>query len=66
MGKTNYKLSDEQKEFLDEITKDVLYNIEEFCLSHGDDLDLYLKDGKFDNNKFTAIVWYIGEKLSVF
>lgn len=68
MGRSNYKLSDEQKEKLDEILKDLVFNIEEICLSETDLLDLYSETdkGEFDNNKFTAIVWYIGEKLSAY
>jgi hypothetical protein len=66
MGKSNYKLTDEQKEKLDEVVKDLVFHIEEICLSETDLLDLYDANGNFDNNKFTAIVWHIGDKLSIY
>lgn len=65
MGKSNYTLTSEQKALLDEIARDLESKIEDFCLDH-EILDVYDEEGKFDNNKFTAIVWYVGEQLSVY
>jgi len=70
MGHSNYKLTDEQKELLVGYTKALVAHIEgELSLdivNNNDAIDPYDSKGKFDNNKFTAIVWYIGEQLSVY
>jgi len=64
MGKSNYVLTQEQKVLLDRIAQKLEDKIEDFCWEH-DILDIYdTPDRSFDNNKFTAIVWYIGEQLS--
>lgn len=64
MSKSNYILTSEQKVLLQKITRDLAGRIEDLCLDH-EILDLYDEDGVFDNNKFTAILWYIGDELSV-
>lgn len=66
MGKSNYTLTTDQKRVLDKIAYDISNTIEDYCLDH-DILDVYdTPDGKFDDNKFTAIVWYIGDQLGVY
>ena len=64
MGMSNYTLTSEQKVLLEKIARDLESRIEDLCLDH-DILDVYDENGKFDNNKFTAILWYIGDELSV-
>jgi hypothetical protein len=64
MGKSNYILTSEQKVLLQKIARDLQTRIEDLCLDH-EILDVYDEYGKFDNNKFTAILWYIGDELSV-
>ena len=65
MSKSNYTLTSEQKVLLDKITRDLQSRIEDLCLDH-EILDVYDEDGKFDNNKFTAIAWYVGDQLSCY
>ena len=65
MGKTNYKLTDEQKKQLDIIADEMIQEIE--CKLSEEDiggiLDPY--DGReLDNNKLTAMIWYVGEKIA--
>jgi len=64
MSKSNYTLTSEQKVLLQKIARDLQSRIEDLCLDH-EILDVYDDEGKFDNNKFTAILWYIGDELSV-
>jgi hypothetical protein len=64
MSKSNYTLTSEQKVLLQKIARDLQSRIEDLCLDH-EILDVYDEEGKFDNNKFTAILWYIGDELSV-
>lgn len=63
MGHSNYKLNEEQKQSLSIIADAIIEDLEDH-LDEFPELDVYDADGKFDNNKFTAIVWYIGDKLS--
>lgn len=63
MGMSNYTLTTEQKVLLDKLSRDLESKIEDFCWDY-EILDVYDADGKFDNNKFTAIVWYLGNMLS--
>lgn len=65
MGMSNYTLTSEQKVLLDRIAEHVVDKIEGYCLDHKI-LDIYDEDGKFDNNKFTAFVWYIGDHLGAY
>ncbi len=66
MGRSKYKLTDEQKQLLDGIANGLIEDMDR-RLEEYPELDVYnSSDGKFDNNKFTAIVWYIGEKLSIY
>lgn len=72
MGKSNYKLTDEQKGKLNDIVHDIIEQIEIKSGEHSC-LDVYYTtedkradDGRFDNNKFTAMVWYIGDQLSAY
>ncbi len=64
MSKSNYILTIEQKALLRVIARNIQSRIEDLCLDH-EILDVYDEEGKFDNNKFTAILWYIGDELSV-
>jgi hypothetical protein len=64
MGKSNYQLSEKQKQTLDDIAKDMIQELRYDC-DLEDGLSLFETfDGSFDKNKFTAIVWYIGERLA--
>jgi len=60
---SNYTLTSEQKVLLKKIARDLESRIEDICLDH-EILDVYDEEGKFDNNKFTAMVWYIGDQLA--
>ena len=64
MGHSNYKLSDEQKKQLNMITEEMIHVIESKLSDDiGGILDPY--DGrKLDNNKLTAMLWYIGEYIA--
>jgi hypothetical protein len=64
MSKSNYTLTSEQKVLLQKIARDLQSRIEDLCLDH-EILDVYDEEGKFDDNKFTAILWYIGDELSI-
>jgi hypothetical protein len=66
MGHSNYQPTEEQKKKLDIVAEQVFREIESKL---GNDingpLDPY--DGrKFDNNKFTAMVWYIGDQIATY
>jgi hypothetical protein len=64
MGHSNYKLSDEQKKALDKIAEDIIDEIESRLSDDiGGILDPYV-DRKIDNNKLTAMLWYIGDCIS--
>ncbi len=64
MGFTNYTLSEEQKRKLEKIADAFILKIEdELADDVGGILDPYV-DRKMDNNKLTAMVWYIGEIIS--
>jgi len=64
MGHTNYKLTDEQKKALDKFAEDIIDEIESRLSNDiGGILDPYV-DRKIDNNKLTAMVWYIGDCIS--
>jgi len=66
MGHSNYQLSDEQKKELDIIAREMI-KVMESKLSDdiGGILDPY--DGrKLDNNKLTAMMWYIGDQISTY
>ena len=64
MGFTNYNLSEEQKRKLEKIADAFILKIEdELADDVGGILDPYV-DRKMDNNKLTAMVWYIGEIIS--
>ena len=64
MGHSNYKLSDEQKKELDIIAEEIIKEIESKLSNDiGGILDPY--DGrKLDNNKLTAMIWYIGDQIA--
>jgi hypothetical protein len=64
MGHSNYKLSDEQKKELDILAEEMIKEIESKLSNNiGGILDPY--DGrKLDNNKLTAMMWYIGDCIS--
>lgn len=63
MGQTNYKLTEEEKKELLKVSDVLIDLIQEKC-EQVDVLDIYKKDGTFDNNKFTAMVWFLGDELS--
>jgi hypothetical protein len=64
MGHSNYKLTDEQKKELDIIAEEMIHVIESKLSDDvGGILDPY--DGrKLDNNKLTAMMWYIGDQIA--
>ena len=64
MGHSNYKLSDEQKKELNMIAESMIHVIESKLSDDvGGILDPY--DGrKLDNNKLTAMIWYVGDQIS--
>jgi hypothetical protein len=66
MGHSNYKLSEEQKKELDIIAEEMIHVIESKLSDDvGGILDPY--DGrKLDNNKLTAMMWYIGDKIAFY
>ena len=63
MGHTNYQLSDEQKKQLDIVAEEMLNVIESKLYGRRDCLDPY-NGRELDNNKLTAMVWYIGDYIS--
>jgi hypothetical protein len=66
MGHSNYQLSDEQKKELDIVAEELIREIESVLSKDiGGILDPY--DGrKLDNNKLTAMMWYIGDQISIY
>ena len=64
MGHSNYKLSDEQKKELDILAEEIIKEIESKLSDDiGGILDSY--DGcKLDNNKLTAMMWYVGDQIA--
>ena len=64
MGHSNYKLSDEQKKELDILAEEIIKEIESKLSDDiGGILDPY--DGrKLDNNKLTAMMWYVGDQIA--
>ena len=65
MGKTNYQLTDEQKKALDKIAEDIINEIESRLSDDvGGILDPYDINQTMDNNKLTAMLWYIGDCIS--
>ena len=64
MGHSNYELTIEQKLKLGKIAESFIHKIEaELADDIGGILDPY-EDRKIDNNKLTAMVWYIGDYIS--
>ena len=64
MGHSNYKLTVEQMRELDKIANAFIHKIEaELADNIGGILDPYV-DRKIDNDKLTAMVWYIGDCIS--
>ena len=64
MGHTNYKLTLEQMKELDKIANAFVHKIEaELADNIGGILDPY-EGRKIDNNKLTAMVWYIGDYIA--
>ena len=64
MGHSNYKLTDDQKHQLDKIAESFIHKIEsELTNDIGGILDPYV-DRKIDNNKLTAMLWYIGDHIA--
>jgi len=64
MGRTNYTLTVEQMRELDKIANAFIHKIEgELVNNIGGILDPYV-DRKIDNDKLTAMVWYIGDCIS--
>jgi hypothetical protein len=64
MGHSNYTLTTEQKAALDILAEEMIKEIESKLSNDvGGILDPY--DGrKLDNNKLTAMLWYIGDCIS--
>lgn len=66
MGQTNYELSPEQKKQLNAIADAFVCKIEsELSNDIGGILDPYV-DRKLDINKLTAMIWYIGDQISIY
>ena len=64
MGHTNYELTDEQKKALDFIAEIFIDKIEDALADDaGGILDPYV-GRELDNNKLTAMVWYVGDYIS--
>ena len=64
MGQSNYELTIEQKLGLGKIAEAFIHKIEgELADNIGGILDPYV-DRKIDNNKLTAMLWYIGDYIS--
>ena len=64
MEHTNYELTIEQKRKLDNIADAFICKIEDALADDvGGILDPYV-DRKIDNDKLTAMVWYIGDYIS--
>jgi hypothetical protein len=64
MGKSNYTLTTEQKKKLDILAEEIIKEIES-KLSNDIDGILDPYDGrKLDNNKLTAMLWYIGDHIA--
>jgi hypothetical protein len=63
MGRTNYKLTDEQKRELDRIADAFIFKIESELVNQHGILDPYV-DRKIDDDKITAMLWYIGDCIS--
>jgi hypothetical protein len=64
MGHSDYQLTDEQKKQLDKLAKIFIDKIEDALADDvGGILDPYV--GRvLDNNKLTAMIWYIGDCIS--
>jgi hypothetical protein len=66
MGHSNYQLSDEQKKQLNMIAEKMIHVIEsELSDDIGGILDPY-EGRKLDNNKLTAMIWYIGDHIATY
>ena len=64
MGRSNYELTIEQKLKLGKIAEAFVHKIEgELADNIGGILDPYV-DRKIDNNKLTAMLWYIGDHIA--
>ena len=64
MGHTNYELTIEQKLKLGEIAEAFIHKIEaELADDIGGILDPY-EGRKIDNDKLTAMIWYIGDYIA--
>ena len=64
MGHTNYQLTIEQKLELGKIAEAFIHKIEaELADNIGGILDPYV-ERKMDNDKLTAMVWYIGDYIA--
>lgn len=64
MGHTNYQLSDEQKKQLDKLAKIFIDKIEDALADDvGGILDPY-EGRNLNNDKLTAMIWYIGDYIS--
>jgi hypothetical protein len=64
MGKSNYTLTTEQKAALDILAEEIIKEIEyKLSGNYVGILDPY--DGrKLDNNKLTAMIWYVGDQIA--
>ena len=66
MGHSNYQLTDEQKKELNIIAEEVIKEIEGKLYGRiRDSLDPYV-GRELDNNKLTAMIWYIGDQISIY
>jgi hypothetical protein len=60
------ELTDKQKGKLNDIVQDIIKQLQIEIEKNLDVRDVYDSDGKFDNKKFTAMVWYVGDRLSTY
>ncbi len=66
MGHSNYQLSNEQKKQLNMIAEEMIHVIESKLSDDiGGILDPY-EGRKMDNNKLTAMIWYIGDQIATY
>jgi hypothetical protein len=64
MGHSNYQLSEEQKKQLDKLAKIFIDKIEDALANDvGGILDPY-EGRELNNDKLTAMIWYIGDYIS--
>lgn len=65
MGQSNYQLTDEQKTALDKFAESFVHKIEDELMNEYGILDPFdTPNKKVDNDKLTAMIWYVGDYIS--